>query len=119
MTEPAEIAAVTQPKNEFVTVALSHPIRRGETLIEKINLRKPKAGDLRGGLNMTDILQCDVGALLTIIPRISNPVLIADEADNLEADDFAEIAGAIRGFFMSADQKAAVERYIEAQSLKT
>lgn len=119
MNTPAEIAAVTQPKNQFATVTLSEPIRRGELVIEKITLRKPKAGELRGGLSMVDIFQCEIDTMLKIIPRISDPVLIADEVDNLDPDDLASMINEIRGFFMSADQKAALERYIEAQGLKT
>lgn len=109
-----EVAAATEPKNRFASVILSTPIVRGETTIEKLNLRKPKGGELRG-LSLQDILTSDIGAILTLIPRISDPILIKDEADQLEADDLAEIGGVIRGFFMTTAEKAAIETYIAGQ----
>ncbi|MBG6118782.1 hypothetical protein IWY39_002586 [Sphingobium sp. JAI105] len=114
MSDPAEIAAVTQPNNRFETVTLATPILRGETTIEKLTLRKPKGGELRG-LSLQDILTSDVGAILTLIPRISDPILIREEAEQLEADDLAEIGGVIRGFFMTAAEKRAIESYVANQ----
>ncbi|WP_299307812.1 phage tail assembly protein [uncultured Croceicoccus sp.] len=102
---PAPAASVPQTAD----VALATPITRGDTTIERITLRKPKAGALRG-LTMQDILQADVSALITLIPRISNPALTAEEAAELEADDFAEIGGTVFGFFMTPRQKAQIEK---------
>lgn len=107
----AQVAAASEPKNRFETVTLSTPIVRGETRIEKLTLRKPRGGELRG-LTLQDILQTDVGAIITLIPRISDPILIKDEAENLEADDLAEIGGVIRGFFMTATERKAIEQYV-------
>ncbi|TAJ72997.1 MAG: phage tail assembly protein [Sphingobium sp.] len=114
MSDPAEIAAVTQPNNRFETVTLATPIQRGETTIEKLTLRKPKGGELRG-LSLQDILTSDVSAILTLIPRISDPILIREEAEQLEANDLAEIGGVIRGFFMTPAEKRAIESYVANQ----
>ncbi|WP_236672036.1 phage tail assembly protein [Croceicoccus sp. YJ47] len=69
---PAPAASVPQTAD----VPLATPIARGDTTIDRITLRKPKAGALRG-LTMQDILQADVSALITLIPRISTPALTA------------------------------------------
>ena len=37
-------------KQNRITVVLDQPIKRGETLIESIELRRPTAGELRGDL---------------------------------------------------------------------
>ncbi|WP_313800977.1 phage tail assembly protein [Sphingobium sp.] len=118
MTDQAEIAAATEPKNRFAKITLSQPIKRGETEIVELTLRKPKASELRG-LTLQDILTTDIGAIITIIPRISDPILLKDEAEDLEADDLAEIGGAIRSFFMTAAETKAVEMYIADQLPKT
>jgi len=110
MTDP-QVAAASENKNRFETVTLNTPIIRGETTIEKLTLRKPKGGELRG-LTLQDILQTDIGTIITLVQRISDPILIKDEADNLEADDLAEIGGTIRGFFMTASEKKAIESYV-------
>ncbi|PKP92247.1 MAG: phage tail assembly protein [Alphaproteobacteria bacterium HGW-Alphaproteobacteria-16] len=92
----------------FATVTLATPIQRGETKIAELTLRKPRAGELRG-LALQDVIQTDVSAMLKLIPRVSTPPLTQDEADNLEADDLTEIAGAIRGFFMTGAEKQLLE----------
>jgi len=118
MAEQTDVAAATEPKNRFQTVPLTSPIARGETQIETLTLRKPKAGELRN-LNLQDILQTDVTAMLKLIPRISDPPLTEVEADNLEAEDLAEIGGVIRGFFMTQLEKAAMEAMLAEHRPKT
>lgn len=95
-------------KKRFASVTLAEPIQRGQTVIASLTLRKPRAGELRG-LNMQDVITSDVTAILKLIPRISNPPLTQDETENLEADDFTEITGAIRGFFMTAAEVQVME----------
>lgn len=108
----------SEPKNQFQTVTLGTPIKRGETNIDAVNLRKPKAGELRG-LDMQAVLTSDVTATLKLIPRISDPILTDHEVNNLEADDFAELAGTIRGFFMTLSEKKAVEMMMAEHQPKT
>lgn len=96
----------------FENVALNSPIVRGETEIALLRLRKPTAGDLRG-LNLQDLMQVDATAIIRLLPRISDPLLTEAEATALPADDFAEIGGTVRGFFMTAGEKAAVQKMIE------
>lgn len=96
------------------TVTLAAPIVRGETTIEQLVLRKPKAGELRG-LSLQDVITSDVAALLTLIPRISLPPLTADEANELDPADLAEIGGMVRGFFMTAAERKIVEAMIAEQ----
>jgi hypothetical protein len=114
----ADEAAPSQNPNRFTTVTLATAITRGTTEITCLDLRKPRAGELRG-LNMQDVLTSEVSAVLKLIPRISSPPLTQDEADALEADDFAEIAGAIRGFFMTRGEMQAVETMMAEHRPKT
>jgi hypothetical protein len=44
------------------TITLDTPIKRGETSIASVEVRKPVSGELRG-CNLTDLLQMDVVAL--------------------------------------------------------
>jgi hypothetical protein len=61
---------------DTVTISLAEPIRRGEQVIAAIDLTKPKGRALRG-LALQDLMRTDIVALLTLIPRISNPPLTA------------------------------------------
>lgn len=85
----------TQPK----TITLDTPIQRGDTLIESVTLRKPKAGELRG-LNLTDLLQMDVTAMIKILPRITSPTLTEAEASNLDPADITQFAQEVAGFLL-------------------
>ena len=107
MGEKTETPAASQPSTASVT--LSAPIVRGDTSIETLSLRKPRAGDLRG-LSLNEVLQSDVSSLIRLVPRISDPSLTELEVENLEADDLAEVGGTIFGFFMSPAQKAALAK---------
>lgn len=115
----AETTTPPQPDpNRFQLIRLASPIKRGESVIEGITVRKPRAGELRG-LSLQDILTSDVTALLRLIPRVSDPPLTQDETDLLEAEDLAEIGGAIRGFFMTAGEKAIVEAMVAEHQPKS
>lgn len=116
MTDPAIPVADTAPR--FETVTLSDPITRGETTIDRLNVRRPRTGELRG-LNLPDIINAEVVAMLTLIPRVTEPPLTGDEANNLDPADFSEIAGTIRGFFMTKGEKAMMEAVMTQYQPKT
>lgn len=107
-----------QDNTRFETVTLVEPIRRGEQVIEKITLRKPRAGQMRG-LTLQDLIRSDVAAILKVIPRISDPVLTPHECDDLDPSDLTEIGGAIRGFFMTEGERKMFEAMIAEQQPKT
>ncbi|MCY1672129.1 phage tail assembly protein [Novosphingobium sp. SL115] len=102
----------------FETVALSAPITRGETTMDTLNIRRPKAGELRG-LSLQDVMNTDIVAMLTLIPRISEPPLTPDEVNNLDPADFSEIAGTVRGFFMTKAEKGMIEAVMSQYQPKT
>lgn len=115
--KPAPDAAPAADDGRFVTVTLAEPIKRGEMTIDKVTLRKPRAGELRG-LALPDLINTDINAVLKVIPRITDPVLTPEDAANLGPVDLAEIGGSIRGFFMSAAEKEMMQAMIAAQMQK-
>ena len=108
MSEPAPTAPAGATHAE--TITLNTPITRQEgAAIEALTLRKPKAGDLRG-LNIQSLMTGDVASVITLLPRIASPFIAQQEAAQLDAEDIAEVAGTIMGFFMTASQKAAIRQ---------
>jgi hypothetical protein len=95
-------------------IPLVEPIVRGETTIDTLTLRKPMSGELRG-LSLSDLLTSDVGTIITLVPRISNPILTDLEANNLDPSDLAQIGGTIRGFFLTPGEREMIER-MQAQA---
>ncbi|MBX9859000.1 MAG: phage tail assembly protein [Sphingomonas sp.] len=90
---------------KIVTIELESPIIRGDTEIKTLQLRKPKAGELRG-LIVGQIVQGDAGAMLELLPRITMPPLTSPEVEELEADDFTALSNEVVGFFMTPAMRA-------------
>jgi len=80
-------------------VTLDFPIKRGETEVKEITLRKPLAGQLRG-VRLTDLLSLDVGAVQQILPRITTPTLLPHEIAQLDPADITELGTKVAGFFV-------------------
>lgn len=88
---------------------LLYPIKRGETEISEVTLRKPNTGALRG-LKMVEILRMDVNSMLLLLPRISEPALLPAEAGELDPADLMQLSNEVVSFFMNpADLREAEE----------
>lgn len=95
----------------IVPVPLQHPVKRGETEISSVSLRKPKAGELRG-LTLQALGQSDVASLITLIPRISDPSLTQPEVEALEVVDLTAIGSVVFDFFLTADQRSKISEML-------
>lgn len=80
-------------------ITLDTPIKRGETQVTEVTLRKPDSGELRG-TNLTDLLQMDVAALEKVIPRISDPSLTLYEVQHLDPADLMQIGAVVSSFLL-------------------
>ena len=83
------------------TVTLPTAIKSGDKEIKTLELRKPKAGEMRG-LKTMDLLQMDITAHRTLLPRIC-PEITAAMFDDLEPENLTAIQGEIVNFFVNAD----------------
>lgn len=81
--------------NDVKTVALSRPLEN----VSIVEIREPKAGELRG-LKIADLVQLDVGAMATLLPRISN--LRARDMENLSTSDLTNLFTETLGFFVDS-----------------
>ena len=86
------------------TVALDYPIQRGEQVISAVTLRKPSAGELRG-IKLVDLLQIDVSAVATLLPRITEPTLTAADVNKLDPADLVAIGTHTASFFVPKAQR--------------
>ncbi|WP_417787518.1 phage tail assembly protein [Stutzerimonas xanthomarina] len=78
-------------------IVLEQAIKRGETKITEITLRKPAAGELRG-LKLGDLINGDVSATIRLVPRISQPTLTEQDVAQFDIADLLACADAIAGF---------------------
>lgn len=81
------------------TIQLDTPIMRGKTEITEIVLRKPQSGALRG-TRLQAIMDMDVNAMMTVIPRISSPALTAQEIAEMDPADLTAMSVEVVTFFV-------------------
>lgn len=88
-------------------VILDTPIKRGDSEITSIELRKPVSGELRG-LSLTDLLQMDVNAMHRVLPRISIPSITEAEAAALDPADLLQLSAKVASFLLPKAARQAV-----------
>lgn len=92
-TPETQAPATVQPG----LVELESPIKRGDTEISQVQLRKPRAGELRG-LNLANLANLDVSSLIKLVPRISQPALVEQEVANLDPADLTALGMEVATF---------------------
>ncbi|HEX7856023.1 MAG TPA: phage tail assembly protein [Sphingobium sp.] len=91
----------------IITINLDRPIVRGEQQITSVQIRKPDSGSLRG-LNLVDLGQLKVDALIKVIPRVTLPPITEPEVSTMDMADLMAIGAEIGGFLLQKRQLAAV-----------
>ncbi|WP_370555605.1 phage tail assembly protein [Edwardsiella tarda] len=86
-----------QPNEKRIT--LDTPIQRGGNDITELVLHKPQSGALRG-TRLQAIIDLDVNALMTLIPRIATPALTTQEVTALDPADLMVIAIEVATFLL-------------------
>ena len=86
-------------------VVLDEPIKRGDTTITQLELRKPMSGELRG-VALVDLMNLDVSALRKVLPRISSPALTDIEIGRMDPADLVQCGVAVAGFLLQKSAKA-------------
>ena len=75
------------------------PIKRGETEITSLDLRKPNSGALRG-VSLRGLLDFQTDDIIKVLPRISEPTLTDHEAARLDPADLLQAGSVIAGFLL-------------------
>ncbi|HJW26441.1 MAG TPA: phage tail assembly protein [Rhodocyclaceae bacterium] len=97
---------------ETTTITLDQPIKRGDSEITSITLRKPLGGALRG-TSTRRLLEMEVDDLYIVLPRISEPPLNRADLANLDPADVLQLGAAVSGFLLT---KAAIKAAEQEQS---
>jgi len=85
-------------QNEKV-VELDTPILRGKTEITSVTVRKPQSGALRG-TRLQALLDMDVNALITVLPRITTPALTTAEINEMDPADLVSLSVEVVTFLL-------------------
>lgn len=77
-------------------ITLKTPIVRGDEEITEITVREPQGGELRG-VALSDFATLDTGAVLKILPRVTQPALTEAEGESMGVYDLVMIGTAMMG----------------------
>ena len=80
-------------------VELDTPILRGKTEITSVTVRKPQSGALRG-TRLQALLDMDVNALITVLPRITTPALTTAEINEMDPADLVSLSVEVVAFLL-------------------
>jgi hypothetical protein len=90
-------------------ITLEFPIaRKGQEPVTYLEVLKPNTGQLRG-VKLIDIMQMDVSAIITILPRVTVPPLDPAEIAHLDPADLMQLGAAIVSFFGKRADREAVQ----------
>ncbi|RJF92994.1 phage tail assembly protein [Sphingomonas cavernae] len=90
---------MSDENSKLRSVTLDEPIQRGDTTIDKVQIRKPQSGELRG-LSLVELGQLNVDALSKILPRITIPTLTPQEVSALDPADLLAMGGIVGRFLL-------------------
>lgn len=96
--------------NDTKHITLESPIQRGEQTITTVTVRKPNTGALRG-VSLTNLLQLEVAAITTVLPRVTDPTLTQQDINNLDPADLVQLGSEVAGFLLP---KGAKEAFLSA-----
>jgi hypothetical protein len=90
------------------TIILDDPVVRGDQIIDKVQVRKPQAGELRG-LKMGPLIAGDVDSYLTLLPRITVPNLLTHELEGLDPSNQSDLINEAMYFLLPRSMKAQLQ----------
>jgi hypothetical protein len=104
MTDKATLNSSTSLRTITLDVPLDRP--NAEPIVE-VQVRKPNSGELRG-LTLMALSQLDYGALETLLPRITMPILHKADIGRLDPADLMQLGGEVMDFLLPKAAKEAV-----------
>ncbi|WP_429927043.1 phage tail assembly protein [Achromobacter xylosoxidans] len=106
--QPQALTAAVIDTHDLKSVDLDEPIKRASGDIARLLIRKPKAGALRG-VTLMALVQVDVQALTTVLPRVCEPILTPAEIRDLDPADLLNVGATVASFFMSKAERQAIQ----------
>lgn len=90
-------------------ITLDTPVIRSQSTIEKITIRKPSAGELRG-VKLQALMESDVNSIITLLPRITSPALTTSEVNAMDASDLLALGNEVIIFLLPKSVRADLEK---------
>jgi len=94
MTDKTEATLSTEK-----AIVLDTPIARGKDEITSVIVRKPQSGALRG-TRLQALMDMDVNAMMTVLPRVTTPSLTAQEINEMDPADLVGLSVEVVTFLL-------------------
>ncbi len=107
-TDTDTTTAQATPAGQQAVVTLESPIARGTGRITQLQLRKPRAGALRG-INLAELLQLRAEAVMRLLPRITTPTLTEQDVEQMDPVDLVACATEVVNFLVPAQRLEAAK----------
>lgn len=106
-TQTTTTQAIDSAQDDKIrTVTLEEPITRpGGQRIEVITIRKPMGGALRR-VTLSDLLSLNTDALQTVLPRVTEPVLVKPDFDLIDPVDLVKLGTELVSFFVPKKERS-------------
>lgn len=85
-------------------VELDEPIKRGNQVIDKVTIRKPGSGELRG-VSLMALGELDVQALQKVLPRVTAPTLTSHDVSVMDPADLLQCGMVVAAFLLKKAQR--------------
>lgn len=96
----------TTQDDKIRTVTLEEPITRPSgQRIEVITIRKPMGGALRR-VTLSDLLSLNTDTLQTVLPRVTEPVLLKPDFDLIDPVDLVKLGTELVSFFVPKKERS-------------
>ncbi|EKT0591001.1 phage tail assembly protein [Morganella morganii] len=86
-------------------VELDQPIKRGDTEITSVTIRKPNSGALRG-VRLQALMEMDVNSMTEVLPRITDPSLTKPEIGAMPPGDLLNMSIEVVNFLLPKSMQA-------------
>lgn len=84
------------------TVNFDEPLQRSGGDVASVQILRPRAADLKG-VSLMDVMQMQTDAIAKVLPRITQPTLVAADVDALAPADLLKCAVEVIGFLLPKD----------------
>jgi len=96
-------------------VTLFYPLKRGDKEITQVTVHKPHSGQLRG-VSLYDASQMHNDAIVTVIPRISDPQITAQEMAIIDPCDLMQFGAVLANFLLPPSLIAEAEANLNSRT---
>lgn len=86
-------------------IELDEPIKRGDTEITRVTIRKPNSGALRG-VRLQALMEMDVNSMTEVLPRITDPSLTKPEIGAMPPGDLLNMSIEVVNFLLPKSMQA-------------